>query len=172
MRIWMVVVVMMLACSKKSAPPDPPPSKDPTPTPVAAIDAAPATLYQRDRNAACAAFADRFAPSMKGDTQSVDEAVTQRCLEDKRIAKSNYPCLIAAKSGDDMDACFQGSAATGARPTKAECQAYAAHVAELMAADLRNTATKMCTSEQMTEETYDCVMAAQDDATFKHCLGR
>jgi hypothetical protein len=131
--------------------------------------------FARDRKGACDAFAARVQPGMKDDNKNVFEAVTSQCMQDTRITKNNYPCLMAAKSAEDVDACFKASAgsasATFDSDRKGSCEAYAKHVVDVMMAELRDTAVKLCLSSRMTEETYDCVMKATTDPELKKCLG-
>jgi hypothetical protein len=139
--------------------------------------AQPPSLFVSDRARACAAFADRFAPSMKDPQADIVASATNQCMGDKRITRYNYACLMGARSRDAIAACLaakpSGSSSRAfVANKKSACSAYAHHVIELYADELRQTATKMCMSSEMTEATFDCVMQAQTDAAFKHCLGR
>jgi hypothetical protein len=156
-----LVIVLLLGCESRKPPPPPAPP--------------PQSLFKTDRITACTGFADRVSVSMKNEQLPADQTLANDCMKMGRVSRGNLPCLLAAKSGDAVEACFEKTvdAGSGAWPTRADdCLAFARHVLSLMEADLRQTMIDACLAPSMSEADYDCVMSAKTDAAFKGCLSK
>ena len=155
-------LLLLLGCEEKK-PPEPP-----APPPV--------SLFKRDRITACTGFADRIAVGMKNDQLPADQSLANDCMKMDRVNRGNLDCLIASKSGDELETCFGkdvADAGSGPWLTRgADCLSFARHVLFLMSADLHQTMIDACLAPSMTERDFDCVMNAQTDADFKACLSK
>lgn len=131
--------------------------------------------FKADRAAACIEFSDRATPKLREDRLPAFDALLEDCLSKGTVTKENYGCLLSATSANGVGECFAGKGPVldGGEALEADkkvaCKAYARHVLELMAMDLRRVTTDSCMAPQMKEAQYDCVMAAKTDAEFKKC---
>jgi hypothetical protein len=161
-----VLWVLLLVGCKDKRPEEKPPATNPH---VASHKRATvgngSSQFHTDRAGACQAFADRLQAPITGDLVT---DVANKCAEGKDVNAANYDCLMAATTLPAIEACLK---TTGAAIDKAKCDGYAKHVVELMTGELRATSLRMCMSARMTEQAFDCVIAAQSDADFKKCLG-